>query len=102
MCVPAIAKPPLIAAYEEPVKHLQPHPEERRIFAGRLEGWQRATEIGCCRFRRSSCRSRAGPTSGAVHPSFEAAAHRNRLFPISSLLVAIIGHTRILLAGSSR
>src|SRR6266436_4895643 len=37
----------------------------------RLEGWQRATEIGCCRFRRSSCRSRAGTTSGAVHPSFE-------------------------------
>src|SRR5262249_48846319 len=36
-------------------------------------GMERATEIGCCRFRRSSCRSRAGPTSGAAHPSFEMA-----------------------------
>src|SRR6266478_2008084 len=35
-----------------------------------LEGWPRATEIGCCRFRRSSCRSRAGPTSEpCIHPS---------------------------------
>src|SRR5258707_8291470 len=40
----------------------------------RLEGWPRAIEIGCCRFRRSSCRSRQQPTSGAVHPSFETAA----------------------------
>src|SRR6266849_8628037 len=38
----------------EPVKHLQPHPEERRIFAARLEGWQRVR---------------------AVHLSFETAAH---------------------------
>jgi len=45
--------------------NVKPHPEERRIFAARLEGWQQA--------ERSKM------------PSFETAAHRNRLLPISTL-----------------
>jgi hypothetical protein len=83
--VPVIVKPLLVATSEEPVKHLQPHPEERRIFAARLEGWQRATEIGCSRFRRSFVPKSGRPDFGAVRPSFETAAHRNRLLPISTL-----------------
>src|SRR6266481_4416256 len=54
--------------------------EERRIFAARLEGWPRVP---------------------AVHPSFETAAHRNRLLPISTLRLAEVGQARLRWAASS-
>jgi hypothetical protein len=35
------------------------------------------------------------PDFDAVHPSFETAAHRNLLLPISTLLVAEVGQARL-------
>src|SRR5260221_5781022 len=58
-----------------------PHPEERRFLAARLEGWPLAQQ--------------------RLLPSFETAAHRNRLFPILTLLVAEVGQARLRWAASS-
>src|SRR5258708_5485423 len=60
---------------------ISPHPEERRFLAARLEGWPRARPC--------------------LLPSFETAANRNRLLPISTLLVAEVGQARFRWAASS-
>jgi thiamine biosynthesis lipoprotein ApbE len=78
--VPALSSPALglsdgrvITREGERVKHLRPHPEERRIFAARLEGWQRVR---------------------AVHPSFETAAQEGGLLRMRSEFFHTLGSGR--------
>jgi copper resistance protein C len=61
----------------KPVKNLQPHPEERRIFAACLEGWP--------------------PAPPCLSPSFETAAQEGSLLRMRSELLGMISALLLLL-----
>src|SRR6266478_9043430 len=60
-----------VSPAKEPVKYLQPHPEEAALLGGRLEGWMHGTRSRACPTSARRSPKSATADFGCSLPSFE-------------------------------
>src|SRR6266478_6561377 len=65
-----------VSPAKEPVKYLQPHPEEAALLGGRLEGWMHGTRSRACPTSARRSPKSATADFGCSLPSFETPASR--------------------------